>query len=234
MTFALDQEEWHIATCSIQEHGNKAEVQHKNKTGQRPPIDGQRYQLWSENDDDMLIQDPRFAGVRIGRHIVIKCGCRGFLPKNANITWYQGNEDGTVISYVSDTDPTVKMQENLLTIEKVQPKHSGYYFCNFTTKGVRRVPCGTELVVLGSGNRTTALSRNTAKDAIILIQTVLIVLFITVPAMLLMEMKKKRSLKIEDHTYEGLEAYQTATYEDIQTVRVLAAKTMEGEHPCVE
>ncbi|XP_018416334.1 PREDICTED: B-cell antigen receptor complex-associated protein beta chain [Nanorana parkeri] len=126
------------------------------------------------------------------------------------------------------------MNQSILYMNKVQKKHNGIYFCNFTRNNLTRVPCATELMVFGSGNQATAKSRNIMKDAIIMVQTILIVLFISVPISILMEMKKKRTLKIEDHTYEGLEAYQTATYEDIQTVRMFTTKTMEGEHPCLE
>ncbi|KAM5135040.1 B-cell antigen receptor complex-associated protein beta chain [Mantella aurantiaca] len=183
--------------------------------------------------NNLVLQDPRFVGVRKGRIVSIQCGCLSTLPTNSNVTWYLGHQDGSVISYLLEDDH-MTMEENILLIKKVQKKHSGIYFCNFTRNGLNRVPCGTELMILGSGNKASAMSRNVIKDAIITVQTILIVLFTSVPVLLLMEMKKKRTLKIEDHTYEGLEAYQTATYEDIQTVRVLASKTMEGEHPCLE
>ncbi|XP_040186313.1 B-cell antigen receptor complex-associated protein beta chain [Rana temporaria] len=182
---------------------------------------------------NLLLQDPRFVGVKKGRNISIQCGCRSNLSIDHNITWYLGYQNGSFISYL-ELDKHIKIEDNKLFIKKVHKNHNGIYFCNITTDGLNRVPCGTELMVLGSGNQATSESRNRMKDAIIMIQTILIVLFTTVPVLLLMEMKKKRTLKIEDHTYEGLEAYQSPTYEDIQTVRVLASKTMEGEHPCLE
>lgn len=181
----------------------------------------------------LSLQELRFVGLKKGWTVRLKCGCESYLPTDSNITWYLGHQNGSFISYL-ESDKHIQIESNILLIKKVHKNHNGIYFCNFTINGANRLPCGTELMVLGSSDKATSASRNRMKDAIIMVQTILIVLFITVPVLLLMEMKKKRTLKIEDHTYEGLEAYQSPTYEDIQTVRVLASKTMEGEHPCLE
>ncbi|XP_075032984.1 B-cell antigen receptor complex-associated protein beta chain [Mixophyes fleayi] len=181
---------------------------------------------------DTVLQDPRFIAVRKGWNIRIECRYKSAL-KNSNISWFYRNTNLSVTN--SLPDPYMTVQENNLVITKIQRQHSGIYFCKFnTSEGEKTSPCETELMVVDCWNTVTAKSRNTMKDAIIMIQTFLILLFILVPVVMLMEMNKKRSLKIEDHTYEGLEAYQTATYEDIQNVRVLSAKSMEAEHPCVQ
>ncbi|XP_069809024.1 B-cell antigen receptor complex-associated protein beta chain [Dendropsophus ebraccatus] len=186
-----------------------------------------------EGSDD-LRQHYRFMGVKKGKTARIPCGHRYLIPRNSTISWYRGHQNGSVITYL-DQEPHMKKEENSLIINNVQSKDNGVYFCICnTTKEMVRSICGTELMVLGCHTTKTAQTRNTMKDTIIVIQTMLIALFLVVPVTLLRDMNKKRSLKIEDHTYEGLEAYQTATYEDIQTVRVLAAKSMEGEHPCLE
>ncbi|XP_073537157.1 B-cell antigen receptor complex-associated protein beta chain [Phyllobates terribilis] len=182
----------------------------------------------------MEMQSPRFIAVRKGRTVSIQCGCGCKLPATLTVSWYRGHQNGSLISYV-EPDPHIIFEENKLIIKNVQTKDSGVYFCKYnTSREIKLLSCGTELMIVGCGNKDTTKTRNTMKDTIIVIQTILIVLFVVVPITLLREMKRKRSLKIEDHTYEGLEAYQTATYEDIQNVRVLAAKTMEGEHPCLE
>ncbi|KAG8566750.1 hypothetical protein GDO81_013363 [Engystomops pustulosus] len=192
---------------------------------------------WNKTSEETgsVQQNPRFIAVKKGRTVNIHCGCKWEHSENCNISWYRGLQNGSLDGYIK-SDSRYVLQENCLTIKKVQPKDNGIYFCSYTTtrREIKRSQCGTELMIVGCGNVDSAKARNTMKDAIIVIQTVLIVLFVVVPITLLREMKKKRSLKIEDHTYEGLEAYQTATYEDIQNVRVLAAKTMEGEHPCLE
>ncbi|KAM3923867.1 B-cell antigen receptor complex-associated protein beta chain [Leptodactylus fuscus] len=182
----------------------------------------------------MVLQNPRFVAVKKGRTVNIHCGCVWKSHEGCTVSWYRGHQNGSLLSYV-EPEPRIILQENRMTIKDVQKKDTGIYFCNYnTSSGLKQTTCGTELMILGYGNIETAKSRNTMKDAIIVIQTILIVLFLVIPITLLRKMNKKRSLKIEDHTYEGLEAYQTATYEDIQNVRVLAAKTMEGEHPCLE
>ncbi|XP_072270677.1 B-cell antigen receptor complex-associated protein beta chain isoform X1 [Pyxicephalus adspersus] len=210
--------------------GRPTTVQHKEPS--KSPY-GKFIHHQYEDTMQAVLPDPRFVGVRKGRNITIQCGCRSFLPVSNNITWFKEHTNGSFVTYVLK-DEHISMAEDVLFIKNVQKKHNGVYICNFTTNGQKLFPCGTEVMVLGSVNHATAKSKNIMKDAIIMVQTILIVVFISVPVLIVMEMKKKRTLKIEDHTYEGLEAYQSATYEDIQTVRVLATKTMEGEHPCLE
>ncbi|XP_063815534.1 B-cell antigen receptor complex-associated protein beta chain isoform X2 [Pseudophryne corroboree] len=181
---------------------------------------------------DLMLHDPRFVAVRKGWNISIECRNKNAL-ENSSFSWSLTHSNGSVTNCLPDS--YISMHENYLILTKIQKHHSGTYFCKFnTSEGEKTSPCGTELVVVDCGNPVAAKSRNTMKDAIIMIQTILIVLFLLVPGIMLMEMNKKRSMKIEDHTYEGLEAYQTATYEDIQNVRVLSAKSMEAEHPCVQ
>ncbi|KAM4030396.1 B-cell antigen receptor complex-associated protein beta chain [Anomaloglossus baeobatrachus] len=188
----------------------------------------------SSEESGSMMQSPRFIAVKKGRTVTIQCGCVWEFHANCTVSWYRGHQNGSLISYLAP-DPHIIFEDNCLIIKNVQRKDSGVYFCKYnTSREIKQSSCGTELMIVGCGNTETAKSRNTMKDAIIVIQTILIVLFVVVPITLLREMKRKRSVKIEDHTYEGLEAYQTATYEDIQNVRVLAAKTMEGEHPCLE
>uniref|UniRef100_A0A4X1T0S6 CD79b molecule n=2 Tax=Sus scrofa TaxID=9823 RepID=A0A4X1T0S6_PIG len=73
--------------------------------------------------------------------------------------------------------------------------------------------------------------RNTLKDGIIMIQTLLIILFIIVPIFLLLDKDDSKPGMEEDHTYEGLDIDQTATYEDIVTLRTGEVKWSVGEHP---
>ncbi|XP_062030734.1 B-cell antigen receptor complex-associated protein beta chain isoform X4 [Lepus europaeus] len=73
--------------------------------------------------------------------------------------------------------------------------------------------------------------RNTLKDGIIMIQTLLIIFFIIVPIFLLLDKDDSKAGMEEDHTYEGLDIDQTATYEDIVTLRTGEVKWSVGEHP---
>ncbi|KFQ13299.1 B-cell antigen receptor complex-associated protein beta chain, partial [Leptosomus discolor] len=74
-------------------------------------------------------------------------------------------------------------------------------------------------------------SRNTLKDAIIIIQSILLVIFISVPMLLFLDKGEGKEIPEEDHTYEGLEVEQMATYEDITPFRDVKAKWTVGEHP---
>ncbi|XP_012888729.1 PREDICTED: B-cell antigen receptor complex-associated protein beta chain isoform X3 [Dipodomys ordii] len=83
----------------------------------------------------------------------------------------------------------------------------------------------------GFSNLAQLKRRNTLKDGIIMIQTLLIILFIIVPIFLLLDKDDSKSGMEEDHTYEGLNVDQTATYEDIVTLRTGEVKWSVGEHP---
>ncbi|KAG8447012.1 hypothetical protein GDO86_014454, partial [Hymenochirus boettgeri] len=188
-------------------------------------------------------QNPRFLAIRKGRTAHIYCNIvqrtnATYCSDNCTLAWFIGNANGTRISYIEpDTDSHVQIQNlycmSILTFNKVQKKHSGIYFCESEK---RQAQCGTELMVVAGcpGNPGKGFPRNITKDAIIAIQTILVLLFTLIPAMLLVEMNKKRNVKLEEHIYEGLEAYQAATYEDIQAVRSLSTKRMIAEHPCEE
>uniref|UniRef100_A0A2K6LB97 CD79b molecule n=1 Tax=Rhinopithecus bieti TaxID=61621 RepID=A0A2K6LB97_RHIBE len=91
--------------------------------------------------------------------------------------------------------------------------------------------CGTELRVMGFSTLAQLKQRNTLKDGIIMIQTLLIILFIIVPIFLLLDKDDSKAGTEEDHTYEGLDIDQTATYEDIVTLRTGEVKWSVGEHP---
>ncbi|OCT60087.1 hypothetical protein XELAEV_18046107mg [Xenopus laevis] len=190
--------------------------------------------------DAFPCQNLRFMAIRKGWTANIYCnGVRENCSSTENCTfsWYIVNTNGSRISYIRpETDPHVQIRNSycmsILTLNKVQKKHSGIYFCE---SNKRQAQCGTEIMVVGcTGKPGSAFSRNIMKDALILVETILILLFTILPAMLLMEMNKKRNVKLEEHIYEGLDAYQTDTYEDIHAVRNLSTKRMIAEHPCVE
>ncbi|KAM4842963.1 B-cell antigen receptor complex-associated protein beta chain isoform 2-T2 [Thomomys bottae] len=122
-----------------------------------------------------------------------------------------------------------------LTIQGVQFEDNGIYFCQQECtwgKSIRVFQsCGTELRVMGFSTLAQLKRRNTLKDGIIMIQTLLIILFIIVPIFLLLDKDDSKNGMEEDHTYEGLNVDQTATYEDIVTLRTGEVKWSVGEHP---
>ncbi|XP_010615054.1 B-cell antigen receptor complex-associated protein beta chain isoform X2 [Fukomys damarensis] len=124
-----------------------------------------------------------------------------------------------------------------LTIQGIQFEDNGIYFCQQqcdrkTGKSPSIIQgCGTELRVMGFSTLAQVKQRNTLKDGIIMIQTLLIILFIIVPIFLLLDKDDSKAGMEEDHTYEGLDIDQTATYEDIVTLRTGEVKWSVGEHP---
>ncbi|KAM7029646.1 B-cell antigen receptor complex-associated protein beta chain isoform 3-T3 [Acridotheres tristis] len=91
--------------------------------------------------------------------------------------------------------------------------------------------CGTELRVMGTSSIKQVQNRHTLKDAIIIIQSILLVIFISIPILFFLDKGEEKKSPEEDHTYEGLEVEQMATYEDITPFRDVKAKWTVGEHP---
>lgn len=153
------------------------------------------------------------------------------------LTWYrkQGNQQPQEL--VPEEGHILKTQNGsvyTLTIQNIQYEDNGIYFCKQKCGSANRNvtdSCGTELLVLGYSTLEQMKRRNTLKDGIIMIQTLLIILFIIVPIFLLLDKDDSKAGMEEDHTYEGLNIDQTATYEDIVTLRTGEVKWSVGEHP---
>lgn len=136
-------------------------------------------------------------------------------------------EEGRIIQNQTTSEAT-------LIIQGVQFQDNGVYYCKQEcSKEPLRTEqgCGTELRVMGFSTLAQLKRRNTLKDGIIMIQTLLIILFIIVPIFLLLDKDDSKPGMEEDHTYEGLDIDQTATYEDIVTLRTGEVKWSVGEHP---
>ncbi|XP_069490148.1 B-cell antigen receptor complex-associated protein beta chain [Ambystoma mexicanum] len=187
-------------------------------------------------------QRPRFLAARKGSTVHLYCSC-GLLCSSRGVkevSWHRGTESGTLLQKLTE-DPNargstvVTNNSSSFTLHKIQYEDNGIYYCLFQTKAGPQVPfCGTEVKVLGFGNTESIATRNTLKDAIILIQTILIVVFLAVPFLLVIEKSNKPVQIDEDHTYEGLQIEEAATYEDILAYHIGDAKWTMGEHPCQE
>lgn len=178
-------------------------------------------------------QHPRFVAKK--RSSVVKFHCH--TNYSGVLTWFRqkGNqrpqelfpEDGHISQTRNGSVYT-------LTLQNIQYEDNGIYFCKQkcnSTKPDVTDGCGTELLVLGFSTLDQLKRRNTLKDGIIMIQTLLIILFIIVPIFLLLDKDDSKAGMEEDHTYEGLNIDQTATYEDIVTLRTGEVKWSVGEHP---
>ncbi|XP_065753338.1 B-cell antigen receptor complex-associated protein beta chain isoform X1 [Phocoena phocoena] len=179
-------------------------------------------------------QHPRFVAKKRGSMVEIKC----HLGDSGNVSWLWKQEtDSEAKLFLPEKGrilQTHNSTEATLIIQDIQFPDNGIYFCKQecsqspprTERG-----CGTELRVMGFSTLAQLKRRNTLKDGIIMIQTLLIILFIIVPVFLLLDKDDSKAGMEEDHTYEGLDIDQTATYEDIVTLRTGEVKWSVGEHP---
>ncbi|XP_074116938.1 B-cell antigen receptor complex-associated protein beta chain isoform X2 [Sminthopsis crassicaudata] len=196
-----------------------------------------------ENSCKEIWQYPRFAAKKRDSRFEVTC----HIKHEGKVSWLLQQE--------SDPDPRVLKLDNerlqnsrsndtvTLVIQKIQFEDNGIYYCQqVCEENPEKLyqACGTELRVMApshivspKGYSTVAQlkRRNTLKDAIIMIQTLLIIVFITVPIFLLLDKDDSKVALEDDHTYEGLEIDQTATYEDIVTLRTGEVKWSVGEHP---
>ncbi|KAB1265055.1 B-cell antigen receptor complex-associated protein beta chain [Camelus dromedarius] len=204
-----------------------------------------------------ILQYPRFMAKKRGSTVEIKCYVE--YPENSDIvTWFRKQETDPEPKLLPYEEGRISHSHNgstfTLVIQGIQFQDNGIYFC---MKKCRKEPsrtehgCGTELRVMGvcraclqareenkgahGAIRFSTLAqmnrRNMLKDTIIMIQTLLIILFIIVPIFLLLDKDDSKAGMEEDHTYEGLDIDQTATYEDIVTLRTGEVKWSVGEHP---
>ncbi|XP_006833642.1 PREDICTED: B-cell antigen receptor complex-associated protein beta chain [Chrysochloris asiatica] len=179
-------------------------------------------------------QNPRFVARKRGFTLEVKCHTNG----TGLVKWFRKRPtDQEPQELIQDHSHILQTQNNtifILTIRDIQYEDNGIYFCQQTCFGSPQAihwGCGTELRVMGFSSLAQLKQRNTLKDGIILIQTLLIILFIIVPIFLLLDKDDSKIGMEEDHTYEGLNIDQTATYEDIVTLRTGEVKWSVGEHP---
>ncbi|XP_053218879.1 B-cell antigen receptor complex-associated protein beta chain [Podarcis raffonei] len=156
----------------------------------------------------------RFIAARWGSQVSFRC------VSSSPANWYKETEKGKHQEMVNTSRVQVLRNESLVLmhISKIQHTDNGIYFCeNNKTRISRQQCCGTELRVMGISTFQQVQNRNTLKDAIIVIQTLLILLFVSVPVFLTMGKGDGKDASAEDHTYEGLAVELADTYEDICT-----------------
>ncbi|NXD30322.1 CD79B protein, partial [Spelaeornis formosus] len=179
-------------------------------------------------------QNLRYVAIKKNMPIYFIC----YSQEAQLMQWYKTAEEDNDFSVLDKNMPSYSVERTNtsinLTLFRATYKDSGIYVCD--KKGLMQKEdlhsCGTELRVMGTSSIKQYQNRNTLKDAIIIIQSILLVIFISMPILLLLDKAsdKKKSVE-EDHTYEGLEVEQMATYEDITPFRDMKAKWTVGEHP---
>lgn len=185
----------------------------------------------TESPCSQIWQSPRFVAKKRGFEVEIRC----HAETSGTVSWLRKQERNDPRPLTEDRGRILKTNNgsiHTLTIRSIQYQDNGIYYCQWNcseTSSVRG--CGTELRVMGFSTVAQLKRRNTLKDGIIMIQTLLIILFIIVPIFLLLDKDDSKTRIEEDHTYEGLDIDQTATYEDIVTLRTGEVKWSVGEHP---
>ncbi|XP_036053872.1 B-cell antigen receptor complex-associated protein beta chain [Onychomys torridus] len=178
-------------------------------------------------------QYPRYVAKK--RNSVVKLYCSSNY--SGVLTWFRKQGDQEPQELLRNEGHISMMQNGsvyTLTIQSIQFEDNGVYFCKQqcnSTSLDAAWSCGSEIKVLGFSTLEQLKQRNTLKDGIIMIQTLLIIVFIIVPIFLLLDKDDSKAGMEEDHTYEGLNIDQTATYEDIVTLRTGEVKWSVGEHP---
>ncbi|XP_009094996.2 B-cell antigen receptor complex-associated protein beta chain [Serinus canaria] len=178
-------------------------------------------------------QNMRYVAVKKNMPIYFMC----YSQEPQLMQWYKTAEDREDLSVLDQNTASYHIERTTtsinLTLLRTSSKDSGIYVCD--RKGLvqkeKLHSCGTELRVVGTSSIKQFQNRNTLKDAIIIIQSILLVIFISIPILLFLDKGEDKKSPEEDHTYEGLEVEQMATYEDITPFRDVKAKWTVGEHP---
>ncbi|NXR81950.1 CD79B protein, partial [Pycnonotus jocosus] len=179
-------------------------------------------------------QNLRYVAVKKNMPVYLMC----YSQEPQVMQWYKTAESRDDLSVLDQNTSSYSIERTNasinLTLFRATHQDSGVYVCD--RKGLVQKEqlhsCGTELRVMGTSSIQQIQNRNTLKDAIIIIQSILLVIFISIPILLLLDKASdnKKSPE-EEHTYEGLEVEQMATYEDITPFRDVKAKWAVGEHP---
>uniref|UniRef100_A0A8C3KME5 Immunoglobulin domain-containing protein n=1 Tax=Calidris pygmaea TaxID=425635 RepID=A0A8C3KME5_9CHAR len=181
----------------------------------------------------MVQQHPRYVAAKRNSPIHFIC----YSKEPHSMQWYKMELDGDKLHKLENTSRyNIERRDKFInfTIFRIANEDNGIYVCdskNLMEENKQPHLCGTELRVMGHSNIQQFQSRNTLKDAIIVIQSILLVVFISVPMLLFLDKGEEKESPEEDHTYEGLEVEQMATYEDITPFRDMKAKWTVGEHP---
>ncbi|NWR98235.1 CD79B protein, partial [Motacilla alba] len=179
-------------------------------------------------------QNVRYVAVKKNMPIYLVC----YSQEPQLMQWYKTAEDRDDFSVLDQSTTSYHIKRTNtsinLTLLRTSSEDSGIYVCDWKglTQKEKLHSCGTELRVMGTSSIKQFQNRNTLKDAIIIIQSILLVVFISIPILLFLDKASdNKKTPEEDHTYEGLEVEQMATYEDITPFRDVKAKWTVGEHP---
>ncbi|NXT59028.1 CD79B protein, partial [Pluvianellus socialis] len=180
-------------------------------------------------------QHPRYMAAKKNMPVHFIC----YSKDPQSMQWYKVVDDSEDLYELDNSSSrySIERKDKFInfTIFRITYEDNGIYVCdskNLTGQKKRPNLCGTELRVMGHSNSQQIQSRNTLKDAIIIIQSILLVIFISVPMLLFLD-KPWSPSRVSTSFFlpQGLEVEQMATYEDITPFRDMKAKWTVGEHP---
>ncbi|XP_072229316.1 B-cell antigen receptor complex-associated protein beta chain [Leuresthes tenuis] len=166
-------------------------------------------------------QKPRFYGGRISYFLKIYCLVSGY-DLNSTAVWYKAKQyDGEKERIEDDERISFNkfemVQNGFLLFTNVQIEDSGVYFCQVNgTYGP-----GTEVQAVKRHDLTQAKYRSKMKDALIVIQGLLLAACIAAVLLRKQKLMEKKDSEYEepetDHIYEGLaiETCEGGLYEDL-------------------
>lgn len=204
------------------------------------PVPADKVEVLNQNPKESpcsrIWQNPRFVARKHGSNVEIRC----YVNTQGPVEWLwkqEWDQEPKLLPLEGRIQEAQNHSVFTLTIQSISYQDNGIYYCRQTCpakaplQGETQTGCGSELRVMGFSTMAQLRRRNMLKDGIIMIQTLLIIILIIVPIFLLLDKDDGKSGMEEDHTYEGLNIDQTATYEDIVTLRTGEVKWSVGEHP---
>ncbi|CAL8303797.1 unnamed protein product [Lota lota] len=171
-----------------------------------------------------VTQKPRFYGVKASRSVIIVCLYELVTPLTVNWFWTPDSNPEAVLPLWPGNNVVMenkgKWTNAFLLLLNVTPSDSGVYYCKVNDI----MGPGTGLQVMNLPVNIQKAERNSAvKDALIILQTLMLASCVAAPLMRkYMPVKKEEAIyedPQQDHTYEGLigDTCEGALYEDIST-----------------
>ncbi|NXN26094.1 CD79B protein, partial [Nycticryphes semicollaris] len=181
----------------------------------------------------MVQQHPRYVAAKKNSPVHFIC----YSKEPQSMQWYKMMQESNELHELENTSRyNIERRDRFInfTIFRVTYEDNGIYVCDSKNlMAEKKWPhlCGTELRVMGHSNIQQIKSRHTLKDAIIIIQSILLVVFISVPMLLFLDKVSDGISSPSSEASLGLDVEQMATYEDITPFRDMKAKWTVGEHP---
>ncbi|KAM9772811.1 B-cell antigen receptor complex-associated protein beta chain [Syngnathus typhle] len=144
-----------------------------------------------------ITQKPRFYGVRPGRYVTVYCASsHQHLP--AEVHWYKADRHDQEVAQWRLLDDAMTRDKDLtlnafLILHDLSFEDSGVYFCRIN----KTWGSGTQLQVARPINRAQAVRRSNVKDALMVVQGLMLAVIVA-----LLLRRNGKMLKTKEHIYE--------------------------------